>query len=83
MQDTIEETVTGIEPGTLCDVDCVALAFVKVELINGSLYFCGHHYAEVEQVMTAAGYNIIDEREKLSNRMRYIDMWINTPAGRK
>jgi hypothetical protein len=89
MQDTKEETVTetvtdipAIEPGTLCDRDQVALAYVRVKLSEGYLDFCGHCYEELID-LGLSEYEILDNRYQLSNRMRYIDMWANTPAGRK
>jgi hypothetical protein len=85
MQEIVEETVTEITPlesNAVCDV-CIAPAFVRVQLNSGNLDFCGHHYAEVEPAMKAAQYPVLDNRSRLSNRIRYIDMWNDTPMGRK
>jgi len=53
-----------------CD-RCGAEALVKVNGLNGDLFFCGHHYNKIMD--NAVGYDkmmkfvisIIDEREKL------------------
>ena len=45
-----------------CD-SCSAQAFVLVQLVNGELQFCGHHYVENEKALKKAAYAIIDERE--------------------
>ena len=55
-----------------CD-RCGAQAFVKIEGVSGSLLFCSHHYNKIMDnavgydKMMKFMYNIIDEREKLSN----------------
>jgi hypothetical protein len=85
MQDTIDETVTdipAISAGKLCDRCQIALAYVRVKLTEGFLDFCSHDYNELKN-MGLEGYPILDNRNVLSNRIRYIDMWIDTPTGRK
>lgn len=45
---------------------CGAQAFVRVQLQNGDLLFCGHHFAFYEYIFASHGYPIQDEREKIN-----------------
>ena len=57
-----------IEPGTPCDTGCGAAALVKIVLITGDLYMCGHHYANTEQAIANDAVHIHDERGALGDR---------------
>jgi hypothetical protein len=47
-----------------CD-RCSAQAYVKAVGVSGELYFCGHHFAGMEEGLSKWAFEIIDEREKL------------------
>lgn len=47
-----------------CD-RCSAQAYVKATGVSGELYFCGHHFAGMEEALSKWAFEIIDEREKL------------------
>lgn len=48
-----------------CD-RCPAQAFVVVKLMNGELYFCGHHYAKHEKELDKVAYEVVDERDQIN-----------------
>jgi hypothetical protein len=50
-----------------CD-SCGAQAFVLVKLLNGSLMFCGHHYAKNSEKLDNQSYEIVDEREYINKK---------------
>lgn len=50
-----------------CDA-CSAQAFVMVKLLNGSLMFCGHHYAKHESKLSNQSYEVVDEREYINKK---------------
>lgn len=59
-----------------CD-RCSAQALVLVKGMSGELMFCGHHYNKIMDnavgydAMTKFAYEIIDERDKISeNRLK-------------
>ena len=55
-----------------CD-KCQAQAFVLVKLINGELYFCGHHFTEYEINLRESAYEIVDEREYINKKPSEIE----------
>lgn len=69
-----EKTISASAHGVLtkmdrCDVrDCPAQAFVLVQFVTGSLYFCSHHYNEHETGLFDTAVDIIDERERINER---------------
>ena len=48
-----------------CD-RCRAQAYVEVTTRSGELLFCAHHFGRYEDIVTAAGYDVHDERHKLT-----------------
>ena len=54
-----------------CD-RCSAQAYVKAVGVSGELYFCGHHFAGMEESLSKWAFEIIDERDKL-NQNKLID----------
>ena len=62
---TVEQSIETRQELSLsdrCD-KCQAQAFVRVKLVNGELYFCGHHFTEHELNLRESAYEILDERE--------------------
>jgi hypothetical protein len=47
-----------------CD-RCPAEAYVRATGVGGELYFCGHHFAGMQEILSKWAFEIIDEREKL------------------
>lgn len=47
---------------------CGAQAFVRVEVEDTELLFCGHHFAKHELVIIAAGYEVTDERWAINDK---------------
>ena len=47
-----------------CD-RCSAQAYVKATGVSGELYFCGHHFAGMEESLSKWAFEIVDERERL------------------
>ena len=47
-----------------CD-RCSAQAYVRATGVSGELYFCGHHFAGMEESLSKWAFEIIDERNKL------------------
>ena len=54
-----------------CD-RCSAQAYVRATGVSGELYFCGHHFAGMEESLSKWAFEIIDERDKL-NQNKLID----------
>ena len=54
-----------------CD-RCSAQAYVKAVGVSGELYFCGHHFAGMEESLSKWAFEIIDERDRL-NQNKLID----------
>ena len=50
-----------------CD-SCGAQAFVLVELINGELLFCGHHYNKHSEKLVKTAINITDKRSMINSK---------------
>ena len=48
-----------------CD-RCSAQAYVKAVGVSGELYFCGHHFAGMEESLSKWAFEIIDERDRLN-----------------
>jgi len=48
-----------------CD-RCSAQAYVRATGVSGELYFCGHHFAGMEESLSKWAFEIIDERDKLN-----------------
>jgi hypothetical protein len=48
-----------------CD-RCSAQAYVKATGVSGELYFCGHHFAGMEESLSKWAFEILDERDKLN-----------------
>lgn len=62
-QDVQSDTLTAHDR---CDHrGCGSQAYVKAELASGDLYFCSHHYNEVEDKLAPLVAAVIDERWKL------------------
>lgn len=40
-------------------------AYVRIVTAHGYLDFCGHHFAENEAAIVAAGYRVLDRRDRL------------------
>lgn len=50
-----------------CDhSNCSAQALTLVKFMNGDLLFCGHHFAQYEDMFYTVAYDIIDERDKIN-----------------
>jgi hypothetical protein len=54
-----------------CD-RCSAQAYVRATGVSGELYFCGHHFAGMEESLSKWAFEIIDERDRL-NKNKLID----------
>ena len=48
-----------------CD-RCSAQAYVRATGVSGELYFCGHHFAGMEENVSKWAFEIIDERDRLN-----------------
>lgn len=48
-----------------CD-RCSAQAYVRATGVSGELYFCGHHFAGMEESLSKWAFETIDERDKLN-----------------
>ena len=48
-----------------CD-SCGAQAFVLVKGVTGELMFCGHHFVQHEDKLRQFAYEIVDERDRLT-----------------
>lgn len=59
---TAQEVRRHLREADRCD-RCSAQAFVHVELQDGMLLFCGHHYAMHQSKLEELALAIIDERE--------------------
>jgi hypothetical protein len=49
-----------------CD-RCSAQAYVRAVGVSGELYFCGHHFAGMEESLSKWAFEIIDERSRLTD----------------
>lgn len=47
---------------------CGARAFVRVTLKTGELYFCGHHYAQHEDILIFYTERLVDERSRINGK---------------
>ena len=47
---------------------CPAQAWVLVQFVTGSLYFCSHHFNEHETGLFDTAVDIIDERHRINER---------------
>ena len=47
-----------------CDKCHTAKAAFLVSLINGTLYFCGHHLNEYKEVLDKSAYEIVELNKK-------------------
>jgi hypothetical protein len=61
VKEEIKHQLTALDR---CD-RCSAQAYVKAAGVNGELYFCGHHFAGMEESISKWAFEIIDERDKL------------------
>lgn len=43
-----------------CDQECPAQAMYLVKLVEGELYFCGHHYNKNKEALDKVAYEMID-----------------------
>lgn len=59
----IQERILNLQDR--CDA-CQAQAFVQVNLLNGQLLFCGHHYHKYSEKLNNSAYEIVDEREHIN-----------------
>ena len=60
-KEKVENYLTAVDR---CD-RCQAQAYVRATGVSGELYFCGHHFAGMEESLSKWAFEIIDEREKL------------------
>jgi len=71
MTQTKEEIKYELTALDRCD-RCSAQAYVKAVGVSGELYFCGHHFAGMEESLSKWAFEIIDERDRL-NQNKLID----------
>jgi hypothetical protein len=71
MPKTKEEIQYYLTAVDRCD-RCSAQAYVRATGVSGELYFCGHHFAGMEDSLSKWAFEIIDERDKL-NQNKLID----------
>jgi hypothetical protein len=71
MTKTKEEIKYELTALDRCD-RCSAQAYVKAVGVSGELYFCGHHFAGMEESVSKWAFEIIDERDRL-NQNKLID----------
>ena len=71
MPKTKEEIQYYLTAVDRCD-RCSAQAYVKATGVSGELYFCGHHFAGMEESLSKWAFEIIDERDRL-NQNKLID----------
>ena len=71
MTQTKEEIQYYLTAVDRCD-RCSAQAYVRATGVSGELYFCGHHFAGMEESLSKWAFEIIDERDKL-NQNKLID----------
>ena len=71
MTKTKEEIKYELTALDRCD-RCSAQAYVKAVGVSGELYFCGHHFAGMEENLSNWAFEIIDERDRL-NQNKLID----------
>ena len=46
-----------------CDrAECGAQALVRADFVTGSLFFCGHHWREVQYAASHAALFVLDEQ---------------------
>jgi hypothetical protein len=65
MPKTKEEIKYELTALDRCD-RCSAQAYVKAVGVSGELYFCGHHFAGMEESVSKWAFEIIDERDRLN-----------------
>jgi len=65
MPKTKEEIQYYLTAVDRCD-RCSAQAYVRATGVSGELYFCGHHFAGMEESLSKWAFEIIDERDKLN-----------------
>ena len=71
MPKTKEEIQYYLTAVDRCD-RCSAQAYVRATGVSGELYFCGHHFAGMEENVSKWAFEIIDERDRL-NQNKLID----------
>ena len=71
MAQTKEEIQYYLTAVDRCD-RCSAQAYVRATGVSGELYFCGHHFAGMEENVSKWAFEIIDERDRL-NQNKLID----------
>jgi len=64
MTKTKEFTKYYLNTADRCD-RCSAQAYVKATGVSGELYFCGHHFAGMEESLSKWAFEIVDERKRL------------------
>ncbi|MEY4333203.1 MAG: hypothetical protein RLZZ196_1941 [Bacteroidota bacterium] len=62
-----DNTSIDLNASDRCDA-CGAQAYVYCKGLEGSLYFCGHHYNQHKDKLDDWAFTIIDQRDKLSNK---------------
>jgi hypothetical protein len=65
MPKTKEEIQYYLTAVDRCD-RCSAQAYVRATGVSGELYFCGHHFAGMEESLSKWAFEIIDERDRLN-----------------
>jgi len=65
MTQTKEEIQYYLTAVDRCD-RCSAQAYVRATGVSGELYFCGHHFAGMEESLSKWAFEIIDERDRLN-----------------
>jgi len=71
VEEVTEERILTLEDR--CDAkQCGAAALVKVTGVSGELYFCGHHYKNIENSETLKdfAFDIVDERWTMQGENR-------------
>ena len=71
MPKTKEEIQYYLTAVDRCD-RCSAQAYVRATGVSGELYFCGHHFAGMEESVSKWAFEIIDDRDRL-NQNKLID----------
>lgn len=65
MPQTKEEIQYYLTAVDRCD-RCSAQAYVRLTGVSGELYFCGHHFAGMQESLSKWAFKIIDERDRLN-----------------
>jgi hypothetical protein len=61
MTETKQKALTAADR---CD-RCNAQAFIHAKGMNGSLYFCAHHFTKWEESIRSFAFELIDDRDTI------------------